>query len=288
MRLRWGRTLWITWTQAQEHELPLVASSLAFYAFFSIFPILLFFMLALSSYVSTDPQGLLGFIQRYLPGREAAGLVQEVLLQAAERREAAGVVALVMLWWSGSGVFSLIARAVNRAWRDSRPRPFWQARLLGLILALGVGGLFFASLASTTVINAAQALPGFRRLPGWTAAHYLVPLSLNFLMFLVLYTGLPNLRVRVRWVAPAALFSAVGWEVAKLAFAFYLRNFSRYSVIYGSVGAVIILLLWAYISAYILLLGAELGEAYARVFHGLGEPERAHPDDAGGGSHADA
>lgn len=280
---RWGRILWLTWAQVQRDEVPLVATSIAYYALFSLFPLLLFLVIAATSYLGAERALVTQLVSRFFPGTEALDPVQRVLTDTLEKRGTTGLVALVALLWSGSGVFTAIARGVNRAWDVSQPRPFWKARLLGVLLALGLALLLAASLVTTTILNVLRNVPQLGWLPGWGILLWVAAIAINFLMFLVLYAVLPNAPIEVRWVLPGAALAALAWEAAKGGFAFYLQNFSRYDLVYGSVGAIIVFLLWAYVSAFILLVGAELCQAYARVVHDY-QPPRS----PGGDQRADA
>lgn len=273
---RWGRMLWLTWTEVQEDEVPLVGASIAYYALFSIFPILLFFVIAASGYLGAQPDRVTNLVGRYLPGAEVATFFQDTLESALEQRPTTGFLALLALLYSGSGVFTAITRGINRAWDVTQPRPLWQARLLGVGLAFGLGLLPVLSLAATTLLNVLDSLPQLGWLPGWGILFLAVPIVINLFMFLTLYTVLPNERISWRWALPGAVFAALVWEALKGGFAFYLQHFNRYNLVYGSVGAIIIFLLWAYLSAYILLAGAELCQAYARVFHGYRAPDPGH------------
>ena len=183
-----------------------------------------------------------------------------------------GLLALLGLLWSSSGVFSTLDDAINKAWDVDRKRPFWRGRLLGLSIAASIGGLFLLSLTATTVFRLVGGMNLTLRtqvplLPVLTSRFVatVVPLLLNFVMFALLYKVVPYTQVPWAAACRGAVVAAVGWEVAKVAFAWYLASgLARYRIVYGSLGAVVVLLLWSYFSSVIVLFGAELGAEYAQ------------------------
>ena len=112
-----------------------------------------------------------------------------------------------------------------------------------------------------------QADPGGGLPWVWDAGLLAIPAMLSFVSLLFVYWLLPNIEVRVRYIWPGALVAALGLELAKHGFAFYLGNFATYSVVYGSLWGVIALLTWVYLSANLLLFGAEVAAEVPHVLH---------------------
>lgn len=280
---RWGRVLWRTWQASQLDELPLVSASIAYYALFSFFPILLFFVIAAPSWMGADPDRLVDLLALYVPGELQVQFLGELLRNTLEQRGTTGGLALLALLWSGSGVFAALSRGINRVWGRGAPQSFWRVRLLGVALALVLGLLLLLSLAATAVLNLIEHLPVLGSVPGTgRLAILLVSLGVNFLMFLLLYAVVPSPPVPPRWAIPGALAATVTWELAKAGLALYLSSFARFSLVYGSLGAIMVFLLWAYLSAQITLLGAELCAAYAQEFHGYRPSPAADSSSEGG------
>ena len=92
----------------------------------------------------------------------------------------------------------------------------------------------------------------------WNNLRWIIPPILIFLVFSVIYWIVPNLKIRLKSVIPGAVFATVGWILTSLAFSFYVGNFANYSKTYGSIGAIIVLMMWLYFSAIILILGGQL------------------------------
>jgi membrane protein len=195
-------------------------------------------------------------------------LVRSNVQAVLSARGTVGLLATITFLWSASGVFGTIILATNRAWGISQPRPFWQSRALVLSVTAVAGLLLSLSLLSPFVFGFLQALNGALpfHLPGGTRLMTtLFFLAFGTATFTIIYALAPNTRVTWRSVLPGAVLVALGWEIGKDLFAWYLKSgFARFSLVYGSLGAVITLLLWAYVSGMIVILGAELNAAIGR------------------------
>lgn len=258
----------------QADEGPLMAAAIAYYTFFSFFPLALF-LIALGSFFleSAEAQArVLALLQQALPA--SGDLIRRNIRQVLEARGAIGLVAALGFLWSASGVFSVVNGALNKAWNVETSPPFWRGKLLGLgmVTIMGVM-LFLLSLTSTALFNVVrrlQSLPlGWQPLRGdrlWGVLTTLLPLTFSTLMFLLLYKVVPYTRVGWGEAWRGALLAALAWEMAKGLFAWYLGSgLARYNLVYGSLGAVIVLLLWSYVTGTILLLGAEFSAQYAKA-----------------------
>lgn len=249
-----------------------VSRSIAYYALFSLFPLLLVLMVIATSVAAVEEAQQLVFqaVEAYLPA--AIPLLETNIEQLLEARSTVGILAGIGLLWSASGVFTAIYRAVNRAWGNPKSQLFWTEKLFGVAVVLVVGLLLLATTVFSTlasVLQDRQTWPsGWEPVTdmvmnwwrGWPSA--LLPAVISVITFTIFYRIIPRNRVRWRDVWVGGLLGGLIWEAARQIYAWYLANFARYSLIYGSVGAIIGFLLWAYVSAMILLLGAELTAQY--------------------------
>ncbi len=254
-----------------EHRGTFTAAAIAYYTLFSIFPLTLG-LVSLGSLVldSAEAQeAVLELVAAYSPA--IVGLVEETIQQVLQARGTFGFIAVLGFLWSSVGVFSALNRAINTAWEVERPRPAWKERAIALGMVLSVVLLFFLSVFSTAFFEVRGRLPGI--LLGEEAASgdlpsrvmaVIVPYVFTALLFWVLYRVLPRAKVAWSDVLPAALLASLVWEVAKHGFAFYVAEFALYSLVYGSLAAVVVFLLWSYLSGMIILLGAEFSVQYAR------------------------
>jgi membrane protein len=248
-----------------------VSRSIAYYALFSLFPLLLA-LASLSSTVigsSEARQLLFDFAGSYLPA--SADLVQENIEQILRAQRTVGIVASLGLIWSASGVFSAIYRAVNRAWDNPRSGFFW-GKLFGVAVVLVVGLLLLATTLLSTFLGVLQgwnlSLLGWEPFAGggltglWSWLNKLGPAFVSAVTFVIIYRTIPRNGVTWGDVWLGGLAAGLIWEAARQLYTLYLANFARYSLVYGSVGAIIGFLLWSYLSAMILLLGAEFTAQY--------------------------
>jgi len=193
-------------------------------------------------------------------------------------RGALGIGAILGLLWSGSSAFGAISRAINRAWDVDKDRPFYVAKTLHIIIALSVGILFLlSSLASAAI----ELLLNYSRDIGFPGHEFFldlglgnlmlkaVPWSITLVVFLLLYRFVPNCKTYWRYVWTGAVVAAILFEASKGIFMWYLVNVANYELLYGSVASMMVLLFWAYVSAYILILGAEISSEYGRMRNGV-------------------
>lgn len=263
-----------------------VSRSIAYYALFSLFPLLLVLLsFAGSVLASAEAQQLvIELIERYLPA--ASEIVEENIAQILQAQSTIGILALLGLFWSASGVFTAIYRAVNQAWGNRKSELFWTEKLFGLTVVIVVGLLLIATTFCSTIVSILRsrhpvffnwepfANPQTDRLWGWLST--LVPPMVSILTFIIFYRSIPRNGVKWRDVWLGGLIVGLTWEAARRLYTWYLANFARYSLIYGSVGAIIGFLLWSYLSAMILLLGAEFTAQYT-VWRRAGRPLESRP-----------
>ncbi|NIN67255.1 MAG: YihY family inner membrane protein [Anaerolineae bacterium] len=254
-----------------QHQGTANAAAIAYYVLFSLFPLTLL-LISLGSFVLNSQEAqerALVVVAGYFPA--AVELVRTNIERVLQLRRTASLVGIVGLIWAASGVFGGLSRAINRAWDVETPRPAWAERALAAGLVLLSAFLFFVSLYASPAIElvshfSALVLSGSPVSPSLVAnlSSIVLPFLLTALSFSFFYTVLPSTHVRWIEVLPGALLAGLAWQVAQIGFTIYLGTFASYNLVYGSVAAVIALLLWSYISGVIILLGAEFTVQYAR------------------------
>ncbi len=236
-----------------------MAAALTYYGVLAIFPLIIF-MLALASLLiePADAEALVARLSQVAPGEATAilgGRIREFGQESHGGLLTLGI--LGALWAASSGMGALMG-ALNTAYGVEETRPFWKVRGIAILTTLA---------ASVLVVMAAAiavALPPIAARLGGPVAEGLswlgLPVAGLMMMFLwsLLYWRLPAVRHRFRLITPGALVGVVVWLVASWAFSLYVKNFGAYDATYGAVGGVIVLLLWMWISAQALLLGAEI------------------------------
>lgn len=257
-----------TFTRFGEERGSEAAASLAYYALFSIFPLLLVFIVVGSFFVdrATVQIQLLLLLQGVIPGAEdlVIGNIDSVL----EVRGAITFVALISLAWSATSVFNILAKNINRAFPDAIIPDFVRGRILGLIMVLGLGLLMLSSFAASTLsslipeINIPINGKALHETFIWQIGAFLIPVGTNFLMFWTMYRWVPTVHVNRKAALTAGLVAGVAWELLNNAFTWYLSSgLSQYRLIYGSIATVIVMLFWIFLTSHILLLGAHLTAA---------------------------
>ena len=253
-----------------------LAAGVSFYALFSLFPLLLGLTALLSFYADSEEvrRDLAELVANYLPGSE--GLIDRNLEVAYNLRGAIGLFSIAGLLWSSSAVFGAITRAVNRAWDVHRDRPIYIGKPRQLLMAALVGMLFALSLLAPTLLrvtaNVSESdLPGVGLFYDGAARIGLQGLSLGLtiVIFLAIYKFLPNTKTYWKYVWVGAVVAGVLFEIAKNLFIVYVERLADFENVYGSLAPVIALLLWAYVSSFILILGAELSSEYGRMRSGV-------------------
>jgi len=241
------------------------AASLAYYAFFSIFPILLVFIVVGSFFVDrvVVQNQLLVLLEGVIPG--AQDVVIENIERVLELRGAVTFIALVTLIWSATSVFNILVKNINRAFPKARIPNFFKGRLMGFFMFLVLCILMLLSFAATTVSGLIPAISiplndkVLHETFLWQIGAFLIPVGINMLMFWAMYLWVPTVNVSRKAALMGGLVAGVVWELLNNAFAWYLNSgMSQYRLVYGSVGTIVALLFWIYLTATITLLGAHL------------------------------
>jgi membrane protein len=242
------------------------AATMAYYAIFSLFPLLLV-LISVAGFILKNQSAydaVLEFILNILPNARSL-LIRNVDV-ILNRSGTIGLIGLAGSIWSASGFFSAFVRHINAAWHTVKPSGFIRTRLLALAMIAMLVLLLLLSLVSSSLINliklANLLLPTGETLehtPLWPWVQAFIPGVFTFLMFIVMFRYIPGKRVRWRACLLGALWTSIAWELGKRLFMFYLGSgLARYEIIYGSLGTVLALLFWIYVSCLIILLGAHL------------------------------
>ena len=261
-----------------------MAAAISYFALFALFPITL---LAVSVFgiVLRDEETqarVLEAIVDALPVEETS--IEDSLRNLAGRGPTLTAISFLAAAWTAGALSGAVRRSINVAFDVDRARPLLRGKLVDYSLLPVVGTLFIGSFALTAGWRVAQASTDarFATFGGgldwlWDVGALAIPAALSFLTFLFLYWLLPNRRMQLRFIWPGAAVAAAATELTKFGFAIYFANYANYAnydVIYGSLAGVIVLLFWVYLSANILLFGAEVAAEVPHVLHE--EPRHGH------------
>jgi len=255
------------------------AASIAYYALLSFFPFLLLIFSLLGSITEDDNDriAVLTFVFRYFPTQ--LDFVNTQLIAFRETRFQLGIAGSLALIWASLGVFGAVTSGVNEAWGVERQRNFWKHRMVSFLMLVAAGGVMIVALLLVGAIKVAEASSFGIMLTrfGWLAvfqtltADYLATVLLIVGVGLVYYF-IPNAKTRFRDVWVGAALTGMLWRVAFDAFSWYISRNKSMTMIHGSIAAVVVFLLWVYVSSIILMYGVEFTAAYARL-------RRRRPDD---------
>ncbi|MGH8178792.1 MAG: YihY/virulence factor BrkB family protein, partial [Steroidobacter sp.] len=280
----WGEASWAKTARAvaskiADDQIPGRAAQMSFYFFLSVFPMLLILMAALGLFLdaqwlvrdailerlaSVAPSSIVGIFTRlldHLAGQSGGALTWGIL---------------VALWAASSGMVATI-RGLNKVYAVAEERPWWKRRLVGLALTLVL--MLLTAAAMLLLAYGAPLGEAFAQRMGFGSAFVLAwqigqwPVIFGFVLtaFDLLYHFAPNRpRAHWRWLRPGTLIGIALWLAASLALKFYVTNVGQYNVAYGSLGAVIVLLLWFYLTDIAILAGAEINAELENTKTGSG------------------
>lgn len=238
------------------------SAALSYYAVFTLFPLMLLLIVVIGTVLgpAAAANQIDGVLRIFLPTSTAVFL-QDSIAETLQQRGSFGLVAGITLIWSSLGFFSNLSSALSRTFRDHegyhKGYSTILSRIYGIFVMLAMGILLVASLATTVVFNLIDLVVFYQTTSWITTGALIVPLSLSVAIFAFLYRFVPRRRVRWDAIWIAAFLGGGAWEIAKRLFTWYLDNIASYSVVYGSVATLIVLMFWVYLSGFIILLGAE-------------------------------
>ncbi|NUO61664.1 MAG: YihY/virulence factor BrkB family protein [Hamadaea sp.] len=283
----WVRVFRRTVAEFVSDDLGDMAAALTYYGILSIFPGLLVLVAGVGLLGDSTATAVETNIRELTPG-PAQQIIADSIDNLRESRQTAGVLAvagLVIAFWSATGYIGSFMRAANRIFDVPEGRPFWKTVPVQLAIT-AVTGLFLAASALAVVFTGRLAAQTGKAL-GFEEASVRVfdvvkwpALILGVTMMLaLLYWASPNARQGgFRWITPGSLLAVVLWIVVSAGFAFYVAHFGSYNKTYGTLGGVIVFLVWLWLTNVAVLLGAEfdaeLGRARAIA---AGLPPRAEP-----------
>jgi membrane protein len=266
-------TLWgvvrRTATEFQEDNLSDWAAALTYYSLMALFPALIALVSIVGLFADprTTAQKLTEIITQLGPSSGAqtfAGPIRSI----TSNQSAAGilfVVGLLTSLWAASGYIGAFIRASAVVYETPEGRPFWKLKPLQLVVTLGI--VLLVALLALALVLTGPVVDAFAGPLGigstattiWDVAKWPVMLAVVLTIVAVLYYAAPNVKIRgFKWVTPGSVVAVVIWLVASAAFAFYVANFGSYDKTYGTLGGVVVMLVWLWITNLALLFGHEL------------------------------
>lgn len=245
------------------HHVPDLAAQLSYYFLLAMFPFLIFTFTVLA-YTPLSSEDVLRLIAQYVPLDSMELIERNVRSVLDVERGGLLSISIIVAFWSASNGTHAIIRALNKAYDVEESRSFIVARLVAIVLTgamiiviviallLPVFGRTI-SLFLLTMVGLSDSFIFF-----WEIFRWIISFFVIFIVFCFLYYFAPNRKVRLNQIWVGALFATVGWQATSYGFSFYLTNFTNYANTYGSLGGVIVLMLWFFIMGILLILGGEI------------------------------
>jgi membrane protein len=267
------------WARAEEDEIFGRAAQLSYYFLLALFPLLLF-LLTLFGYLNGAGSHLRQKLITYLGSVIPGSALQLVVMTIDEVTTARGggklSFGLLAALWAASSGLNALAQALNAAFDVPETRPWWKVRLISIALTVALAGLIISALLLVlyggqlghflaTFLHEDEAFQ-----VAWKILQWPITLAFVFIAFSLIYKFAPNVSarrrgkrlpkgdLRRRLLSPGVVVAIVVWLLVSLGFRLYLHFFNSYSATYGSLGALIVLMLWFYLTGAAILLGAEI------------------------------
>ncbi|MBH0231219.1 YihY/virulence factor BrkB family protein [Halobacillus yeomjeoni] len=250
-------------TRVKEDDIPGMAAQLAYFFLLSLFPFMIF-LITLLGHLHIDEYRVLSFVKTYAPP-ETFEIITDNLTPLLNNESGSLLsIGIIGTLWAASNGVNAIMRAFNRAHNVEESRPFLVARLIAIVLTL----------AMVVVIGVAFLLPVLGHAIGvyvfsffglsdsfiamWDALRWVISSIIFFIVLSFLFVTAPNKRLKYKDAVGGALFATVGWQLVSLLFSFYVSNLGNFSATYGSLGGVIVLMIWFYLSGIVIIAGGEI------------------------------
>ncbi len=247
----------------QADEIPALGAEFAYHLLLAFFPFLIFLVTVLTYTPLVQPQSLADLLQ-VLPADAYAVVATTVNEIFATNRPNILSISVILAIWSSSNGFMAIARGLNRAYDCKETRKFYTVRAMAILFTLLIA--FSILLEMVAIVFGDMLIAKISEKLCWscsgvTLSHILqliLPVGMLLVLFTLLYTIIPNRTLRAKEVLPGAAFTSVVWVVSSMLFSAYVNNFANFARLYGSLGGVIVLMLWLYLSSMVMLIGSEI------------------------------
>ena len=284
-KLPLGKVMVRTVSEFIDDEMPTYASALAYQMLFSLFPFLLFLIALIGFLHLPDFFSWLRLQSELVLPPEALEQVNPVIDQLQQSKGGLLSIGIFVALWTASAGVRLMMSAMNAAYDVVEERPIWKRLPLSVLYTVGIAGMLLV--AAALMVLGPQVMEWIASQVGleefivtlWTILRWPVIILLLMVAVALMYYVMPDVKQDFRFITPGSVLAVVVWIVASLGFAYYVRTFADYNAMYGSIGAIIVLLLYFYISAAVLLLGAEMNAVIEHMSAEGKDKGEKDPDD---------
>ena len=276
-----------TVTEFVDDEMSTYASALAYQMLFSLFPFILFLIALIGFLHLPDFFSWLRLQSELVLPPQALEQVNPVIDQLQQSKGGLLSIGIVIALYTASAGVRLMMSAMNAAYDVVEGRPIWKRFPLSIVYTVGIAGMLL--IAAALMVLGPQVMGWIAGQVGleeaivtiWTIARWPVIVILMMVAVALIYYVMPDVKQDFRFITPGSVLAVVVWILASLGFAFYVKTFANYNAMYGSIGAIIVLLLYFYISAAVLLLGAEMNAVIEHMSSEGKDPGEKAPGELG-------
>lgn len=244
-----------------------LAAQQAYYYMLALFPMLIL-LIAIVPYLNIDPQKAINVINQLLPEQSAELLRDNVIKLVSERNGGLLTFGIIGTIWSASNGMNAFIKAMNIAFDVDETRSFIKTRLVSISLTIGLILAFVIALLlpvfGEVILNGIESIITIPE--HFNIIFNIIRWIVGIIVMVAVLTGLyriaPNKHYPFKHVLPGAIFATIVWQLISLGFSFYVSNFGNYSATYGSIGGVIVLMLWLFLTGLALVLGGEINAIY--------------------------
>lgn len=251
----------------QKVDVTGLGSQLAFFFLLSLFPLLIF-LITLLPFLNIPEYQMLSFIQDYAPANVYKTISETLNEIMATRNSGLLSIGIIGTIWSASQGMNALTKALNRSYFSTETRPFYIVRgmsilftlmLIGVVIVMLVFPIFGEQIGRVLFSNF-----GFEQgfLKVWNSLRWTITPLFILIIFTLIYWIVPNKELHWKNAVPGAIFAALGWILTTYGFSFYVANFANYSGTYGSIGGVIVLMMWLYFSSIVLMVGGQVNAVW--------------------------
>lgn len=240
-----------------------LSAQLAYFFLLSLFPLLLF-SITLIGYLPLDEEVIFSLLSTVAPAETMEFITSNTSEIINEQKGGLLSFGIIGTLWSASNGVNAIMKALNRAYKVKESRPFLMGRLIAIILTISMIGVIVIAILlpvlgraiGVYVFSLIGLSDDFIQL--WEALRWTISSMVFFIVFLFLYKLAPNHKVYFRQAAIGAAFSTICWQLVSFGFSYYVEVIGNFSATYGSLGAVIVLMIWFYLSGFIIIIGGVI------------------------------
>lgn len=262
----------------EDDDVSAMGAQLTYYLLLSFFPFLIF-VITFIGYANITAEDMLETLNRLLPD-VSNQTIHDVVLSLEKTRNGSllsiGIIATV---WTASRGVDAIMKALNKAYEVEEKRAYWKVKAISIIFTLvlfvviifSFVMLVFGEILGQKIFAVLDVPYYFETV--WSIVKFIIPLVTMTLVYIALYIFIPNQKLKFTEALPGALFTTFGWIATSMLFSFYVNNYGNYTKTYGSIGGIIVLLTWLYISSIIIILGGEINATLYFDRRGLAKPD---------------